>query len=401
VHPTEFGDAAVFYYSIPALEKTGDGIRVSASEIESAKLLLTGGELLVSKLNPRKGRVLIARAHELPVLASGEFIALRAEKVDVRYASYLLQSEPMRQYLHANVRSVTRSHQRFDPAVLLNAWVALPPLPEQVEIVQHLGRELKRVDELASAKVRHLRAFEERSGAFLMLRVLTGGNEHTGGTSPSGLYPSVPDGWREVRLGRLGCEVQTGPFGSQLHASDYLEGGWPVVNPTNIDNGSITAAPDVAISDDKKSELARHVLRRGDIVLARRGQMGRAALVGEEEAGWVCGTGCMQIRIRKETALESSYLALLLQAPPARAYFEAMSVGSTMDNLNLETVRALPVLLPPIATQRNIVLEIARYKSATSRLSTTIREQLDLLADSRRALITEFMTGARDVTAAA
>ncbi len=103
----------------------------------------------------------------------------------------------------------------------------------------------------------------------------------------------------DVRVGPLAsfaALVSTGPFGSMLHASDYSDAGMPLVNPINIVEGSIRPDPNKLIKEATKSRLAGYILRTGDIVVARRGEIGRCAVVGPTEDGWVCGTGCFFVR---------------------------------------------------------------------------------------------------------
>ena len=107
--------------------------------------------------------------------------------------------------------------------------------------------------------------------------------------------------WTETTLGTLcveqGGSIQTGPFGSQLHASDYGPVGTPVVMPINLVDGNVSEEGIARVGDEHVSGLARHKLRSGDIVFSRRGDVTRFALVGERESGWLCGTGCLKVSL--------------------------------------------------------------------------------------------------------
>src|SRR5699024_10960872 len=84
----------------------------------------------------------------------------------------------------------------------------------------------------------------------------------------------LPRGWKYARLRSIECDVQTGPFGSQLHAEDYINGAWPVVNPANIHANGLVADPSVTVDDEVRDRLSSHILRKGDVVFARRGELG-------------------------------------------------------------------------------------------------------------------------------
>src|SRR5579885_693443 len=96
---------------------------------------------------------------------------------------------------------------------------------------------------------------------------------------------------------QVGGIIQTGPFGSQLHQSDYVSQGVPVVMPKDIIDGRVSDKEIARISEEDANRLSRHRLQSGDIVYGRRGDIGRQALITERESGWLCGTGCLRISL--------------------------------------------------------------------------------------------------------
>ena len=103
--------------------------------------------------------------------------------------------------------------------------------------------------------------------------------------------------WKEYRLGEI-ADVQTGPFGSQLHQSDYVDVGIPSIMPVNIgDRMNISTEKIVYITEEDAMRLSRYRVQKGDIVYSRRGDVEKCAYINEDEAGWLCGTGCLRIRI--------------------------------------------------------------------------------------------------------
>src|SRR5258708_705836 len=89
--------------------------------------------------------------------------------------------------------------------------------------------------------------------------------------------------------------IKTGPFGSQLHESDYVAEGTPVVMPRDIADGKVSIENISFIDDDMLGRLAHHRLKKGDIVYGRRGDIGRRALITEREEGWLTGTGSIRL----------------------------------------------------------------------------------------------------------
>ena len=167
----------------------------------------------------------------------------------------------------------------------------------------------------------------------------------------------LPDGWVWTTMDQVIETIQTGPFGSALHKSDYVEGGTPLVNPSNIVDGRIVPDSTKTVPDDVLERLSGFKLKEADIVLGRRGEMGRCALVTETESGWLCGTG--SLILRAETQVSESYLDALIRSPAVRFALEEASVGSTMSNLNQGVLKALAVALPPRDEQDEVVSQIA------------------------------------------
>ncbi len=141
----------VFHYSIPSIQETGDGTVEPPSQIGSTKSLITGSLLLVSRLNPRKGVVVLATEKSIPTLCSTEFVPLRMnERYDERWAFYEFLSEPVRQRLSGMVQSASRSHQHVDVGHILKMDHPLPPLAEQRAIADFLDHETGQIDALVT-----------------------------------------------------------------------------------------------------------------------------------------------------------------------------------------------------------------------------------------------------------
>lgn len=161
--------------------------------------------------------------------------------------------------------------------------------------------------------------------------------------------------WSGVRssprpLSEVVRDIRIGPFGTALHKDDYVTGGIPVINPVHIGSGGIQAHSGFAVDHRKHAELSSYHLQAGDLILGRRGEMGRCAVVGEEHVGMVCGTGSMVIRPDPSVA-GATYLQGLLSSAPMRARLGELSLGATMPNLNKTSLGSLPIPVLPTELQ--------------------------------------------------
>ncbi len=179
----------------------------------------------------------------------------------------------------------------------------------------------------------------------------------------------LPQGWAAALIDEV-VTLKTGPFGSALHRSDYAAGGTPVVNPMHIRAGRIEPTADMRVEQATLDRLSEFKLAIGDVVMGRRGEMGRCAVVQPREAGWLCGTG--SIVLRPAASLNTAFLQRFLSSPKVVAQLEGDSVGSTMLNLNQSILKALSVPLPPLAEQKRIADKLdallARVDACRNRL---------------------------------
>ncbi|MHB8769935.1 MAG: restriction endonuclease subunit S [Syntrophales bacterium] len=170
--------------------------------------------------------------------------------------------------------------------------------------------------------------------------------------------------WPSLKIGNL-CDVkntfvQTGPFGSQLHESDYSEEGIPVIMPKDILQGKISTRSIARVSENHVLRLKRHRVLAGDIIYGRRGDIGRQAIITKREEGWLCGTGCLLIRMNK-TKVGSLYIHYYLAQQGIVDYVESQAIGATMPNLNTKILQKIPVTLPPLSVQRKIAAVLSAY----------------------------------------
>ncbi|MBD2495461.1 restriction endonuclease subunit S [Nostoc sp. FACHB-280] len=195
--------------------------------------------------------------------------------------------------------------------------------------------------------------------------------------------------WKKATLGQIADEVggsiQTGPFGSQLHQSDYQSYGIPVIMPQNIVNDKITEDSIAYVDDVMVHKLSRHVLQVGDIVYPRRGELNKRAIITERESGWLCGTGCVKISL-PNSHLVPSFLFYYLKQSQVVKWIENKAVGSTMLNLNTGILRSLEVQYPNYQTQQRIAEILSNY----DRLIDNNNRRIGLLEESIHLLYKEW-----------
>ncbi|MCM0588727.1 MAG: restriction endonuclease subunit S [Gloeotrichia echinulata CP02] len=171
------------------------------------------------------------------------------------------------------------------------------------------------------------------------------------------LFSCLPLHWKVTTLGESckkgGGNIQTGPFGSQLHASDYVPFGIPSIMPQNIGDNRVLTEGIARITSEDAARLSRYLVKKGDIVYSRRGDVERRALIRTEEDGWLCGTGCLRVRFGN-SEVDPLYASYYLGHPSVRGWIVRHAVGATMPNLNTSILSALPFVIPPLPEQKAI-----------------------------------------------
>ena len=221
--------------------------------------------------------------------------------------------------------------------------IIVPPIPEQKRIAAILDKadEIRRKREQAIAKLEQLAQsiFVEMFGDPVK-------NEKN---------------FSSEQLRNLVKKIQIGPFGSQLHEEDYIEGGIPLINPTHIKSGKIQPDYKLSIPQIKYDTLQQYHLEKGDLIIGRRGEMGRCAVVTDKENGMLCGTGSLFVRLLQDL-ITPEYLCQTISSQSMREHLQNVSQGVTMANLNKDIVGSLKIIVPPIALQEEFAKRIKQIE---------------------------------------
>lgn len=287
------------------------------------------------------------------------------------YAYYFLLSK----YLQINTRAKGTGTPHVDPGLLWNYRFPIAPYNEQkriVEKIEELFSDLEKGIEYLESTEKQLNVYRQAVLKF----TFEGGNVNR----------------TKYMLKDVSAKIQIGPFGTQLHKEDYIEGGIPLINPMHIENGKIVADNSYSITTTKRDSLPNYIMQVGDVIMGRRGEMGRCGLVTEKEKGWFCATGSLFIRPKKEL-IDSKFLYYFLTGDTTKKYLEENAGGTTMANLNLKIVNNIPAVIPSIKEQRQIVLEVESRLSVCDKIEEMIEESLKQAEALRYSILKKAFEG--------
>ena len=295
-------------------------------------------------------------------VASTGYCVLRClPNADNKYVFYFCQSPA---FIEKMVSQATgASYPAVTSAIVKECTIPLPSLEEQ----RRIAALLDKVSDLIAKR----RAQLDKLDLLVKSRFV----------EMFGDPVSNEKNWPMVTLGDI-AEIRIGPFGSLLHQEDYITGGHALVNPSHIIEGQICIDEKLTVSDKKYDELSAYQLKIDDIVLGRRGEMGRCAVVHQE--GLLCGTGSMIIR--PNTQMRPYFLQNIISNPAYKKNIEDKAVGVTMMNLNVPIVSALTVPLLPVHMQEQFI----DFMGRVSKSKLTIQQSLDKLETLKKALMQQY-----------
>lgn len=199
----------------------------------------------------------------------------------------------------------------------------------------------------------------------------------------------MPKDWKVVSLGEI-CsnKLQTGPFGSQLHSHEYVENGIPVLMPKDLIDYKADLQSAAKITEERAKDLSKHILKNGDLLFSRRGDVARFALIDEKSEGSICGTGCLKARPNENHS--PKFLAYFLQKDGVKKWLEQNAVGQTMLNMNTEILKELPLVS---ASSRREEDKIAEILSTWDKAIETVEKLVANSQQQKKALMQQLLTG--------
>lgn len=361
---TEMAEGLLPYVDIKTFEK---GIINNYASPEKC-LLCEDGDLLIVCDGSRSG--LTGRA--VKGVVGSTLSKIYADGLTTEYLQYFIQSK----YVLLNTQKKGTGTPHLNAEILKRSKLVVPSIPEQERIVAKIEELFSKLD----ASVAELQTAKEKLKVYrqAVLKKAFASAMQTG----------------VVEISEIVDDIRIGPFGTALHKADYISGGIPVINPQHISGLSINANTKVTISREKATELSPYRLEENDIIMGRRGEMGRVAPVTNAEVGWICGTGSIIFRLKPE--YDSFFYAQILSAPDIVHYLEDNATGTTMKNLNENIVKHIPV--PKIT--REMQKDIFSNLEAQTSVCDSIEQTIDISLRQAEALRQSILKQAFEVALA-
>ena len=201
--------------------------------------------------------------------------------------------------------------------------------------------------------------------------------------APAIRFKGFSDAWEQRKLGDI-SEIKTGPFGSTLHADDYVSDGTPIITTEHFKTGALPRSknglPQVSDSDYKR--LTAYTLDDGDIVFSRVGSVDINALITPFQSNWLFSGRVL--RVRPQTDISSKFLHTRLETESIKTDIRTRAVGQTMPSINTEILKITPLVLPSSAAEQE---QIGSYFAALDNLITLHQRKFEKLTNVKKSML--------------
>lgn len=199
----------------------------------------------------------------------------------------------------------------------------------------------------------------------------------------------IPEKWTVSTIGAI-ADVKTGPFGSALHAEDYVQDGTPIITVEHLGETGLTHQNLPKVSEKDRHRLFAYSMQEGDIVFSRVGSVDRNAYVTASENGWLFSGRILRLRAKNEK-LSTQYLGYYFKSEDTKERIRNVAVGQTMPSLNTKLMNAFKVVLPTIEEQK----DIAALLSNMDTLISALEKQISKKKAIKQGAMQELLTGKR------
>ena len=264
---------------------------------------------------------------------------------------------------------------------VLKLTIPLPPLAEQQRIAAMLDAACGEIEAAVASAQTKLREVSDLKKALFSDYVFAEAHQEARTVKV-----------RDLAQNAKGA-IRTGPFGSQLLHSEFVDSGIAVLGIDNVVTNQFRWSKRRYISPAKYEQMQRYTVGPGDVLISIMGTCGRCAIVPDDIPVAINSKHLCCISLDRTLCLPEYLWLYFLHHPKAQEFLNEKAKGSIMAGLNMEIIRDLPVVLPNLDEQRLIV---ARYRTAsdmTDALSTAGTGKLSLLAELKQSFIARAFSG--------
>ena len=409
LNPLNYPDEVFELFSVPSFP-TGRAEILSGKEIGSTKQLVQEGDVLLCKINPRINRVwTVTPSKGYRQIASSEWIVVRSDFHHSDFLKYFFREGSFRDLLCSDVSGVGGSLTRAKPSLVEHYLAMVAPQAEQTRIVEKLDEVLAQVDTI-KARLDGIPAILKRFRQSVLAAAVSGRlTEEWRKTNPTtdissllvsiknerdslkkkgllkksfgkhepvdGLNIELPESWIWTCFDEIAANddnaLKAGPFGSSLKKADCTDSGYRVYGQEQVIAGNEKLVS-YYIDEIKFQQLKSCAIKPRDILISLVGTIGKVLILSEKVEAGIINPRLVKLSLNEE--IERSFIKTYLDSPIAWQFFKGFSHGGTMDILNLGILKQLPIALPPVEEQKEIVRLVDQYFAFADTIEAQVKK---------------------------
>jgi type I restriction enzyme, S subunit len=264
-----------------------------------------------------------------------------------------------RAHLRATAKGATIPH--LDPAELSRLTLDVPVIEEQ----ERIAAILDRADAIRAKRRQILNHLE---------------------TVPASIFREMFDCAKPTAtVDELARKMRTGPFGSQLLHSEFVDEGIAVLGLDNVVGNEFRWAERRYISSKKYEQLKRYTVEPGDVLISIMGTTGRCVVVPSNIPTAINTKHICAITVDRQRLHPEFLRAAFLWHPDCRDYLARQTKGSIMNGLNMGIIKSMPIPAPALSLQREFADRIQHVaeRRATAESASRLDDELFASLQSR------------------
>lgn len=427
-NPKSFQEDTFELYSVPSFA-SGSPEVLLGKDIASNKQYIKFKDILLCKINPRINRVWCVKVNtEFPQIGSSEWIVIRQPLIHEGFLTYFLQTQSFRDLLCSDVSGVGGSLTRAQPKRVATYHVPIAPFQEQKIIAEKLDTLLAQVDS-TKARLEQIPQILKRFRQAVLAAAVRGElteDWHTDLNLVSaksilneieternqaknnklikqsfGKYKNITplfhvpsNSWEWVCLEQICATnnnaLKAGPFGSALKKADCVEVGYKVYGQEQVISGN-ESLETYRINDDKYEQLKSCTTGPGDILISLVGTIGKVLVLSPQAESGIINPRLVKITLHN--TISPQYIKTYLDSPVSHSFFKGFSHGGTMEILNLSILKELPIALPPLEEQHEIVRRVEQLFAYADTIEKQVNSALTRVNSLTQSILAKAFRG--------
>ena len=376
--------------------------RIASVEDLSNYKVCSPGNLVMNRMQAWSGMFATSEFEGLVSPDYSVFFAIGTS--DVRYFEHLFKTPLLVDQFAQRSRGVGSGFNRLYTPDFGAIPIPFPPIEDQSAIVRFLDHTDRRIRRYIRAKQKLIKLLEEQKQAIIH-RAVTRGLDADERLKPSGVtwLGDVPEHWLIRRLKHLVSPVsgvQMGPFGASLTKLQDYDTGFKLFGQENTIRGDFTRGTRF-LTESQFEELRRYELVPGDLVLTRKGSIGKCRMIPPAISKGIADSDTIRVRLNENSVSPRFIVALLHDAPYIQHQIHAVQRGAILGGLNTATIANLSIAVPPLDEQERLLTYLCEETERFTIATTAIVREIRLLQEYRTRLVTDIVTGKLDVRTSA